>query len=185
MLLFNGSRHNRTHTFNRDIYHYVYEQCEKSQLSAKQIDLSEMEIPHFDPYAQTAPDVIQNMLELFLSEDKQIWLAPLYHGGIPGIMKNALDWLQLTSKDDAPYLTDKIIGLICVADGLFAIQGINTMNTIAHSLRAWVLPFTIPINKSDTIIRKTNRLSPYFRKKIDMMIQMLKETEINRTNLSS
>ena len=180
MLLFNGSRHNRTHTFNRDIYQFIYEQCEKNQLPIKEIDLSEMEIPQFDPFAQSAPDVIQDMLELFLSEDKQIWLAPLYHGGIPGIMKNALDWLQLTSKDDAPYLTDKIIGLICVADGLFAIQGINTMNTIAHSLRAWVLPFTIPINKSEAMVHKTKQLSPHFRQKIDMMVHMLNETEIKR-----
>lgn len=182
MLLFNGSRHNRTHTFNRDIYQFIYEQSEKNQLPIKEIDLSKMEIPQFDPFAQTAPDVVQNMLKLFLSEDKQIWLAPLYHGSIPGIMKNALDWLQLTSKDDTPYLTDKIIGLICVADGLFAIQGINTMNTIAHSLRAWVLPFTIPINKFETRIRKTEQLSLHFRQKIELMVQMLKETDIKRGN---
>lgn len=180
MLLFNGSLHNRTHTFNRDIYQYVFEQCEKSQLQIKQIDLSKIEIPHFDPFVQTVPDAVLNMLELFSSEDKQIWLAPLYHGSIPGIMKNALDWLQMTSRDDTPYLTDKIVGLICVADGLFAIQGINTMNTIAHSLRAWVVPFTIPINKFEARVPKTGQLSRHYQQKIDMMVQMLEETDIKK-----
>lgn len=175
MLLFNGSVHNKTDTFNRNIYQYVYEQCKKSRLTIKEIDLSETEIPHFDPYAQSAPDVVQNMLDLFISEDKQIWLAPLYHGSIPGIMKNALDWLQHTSKNQSPYLTDKKIGLICVADGLFAIQGINAMNAIAHTLRAWVLPFTIPINKSEAQVHPSRQLARPYQQKIDMMVQMLEE----------
>lgn len=181
MLLFSGSVHNRNDSFNRNIYQHVYEQCEKSQLPIKEIDLSELEIPHFDPFAQDTPDSVQNMLELFLSEDKQIWLAPLYHGSIPGIMKNALDWLQVTNKNHAPYLTDKKIGLICVADGLFAIQGINAMNAIVHTLRAWVLPYTLPINKSEAKIRNSERLAHHYQKKIDMMVRLLENTSTEKS----
>lgn len=177
MLLFNGSLHNQTNSFNREIYNHVYDQCSKTQLPITQMDISEMEIPHFDPAARTAPEEVENMLEMFINEDKQIWLTPLYHGGIPGIMKNALDWLQLTSKDDAPYLTNKKVGLICIADGLFAIQGINVMTAIAHNLRAWVLPYTLPINKSEAKMRNPDHLASYYRQKIELMIHLMEHTD--------
>jgi hypothetical protein len=52
-------------------------------------------------------------------------------------MKNCLDWLEVTANRYEPYLTDKTIGLVCWADGLQAMQGINAMDVIAKSLRAW------------------------------------------------
>ncbi|HLR76895.1 MAG TPA: NAD(P)H-dependent oxidoreductase [Balneolaceae bacterium] len=182
MLLFNGSLHNKRNTFNGNIYQHVLGQCNENQLPVNELDISEIDMPHFNPYSRKTPDAVQNMLDLFLSEDKQIWLAPLYHGSIPGIMKNALDWLQLTSKNPSPYLTDKIIGLICIADGLFAIQGINAMNAIAHNLRAWVLPYTLPINKSEAEIRNSEHLAMHYRQKIRLMVQLLGKADTKEIN---
>ncbi len=88
------------------------------------------------------------MAQMFTSADLHIWLAPLYHGSIPGVMKNCLDWLEVTANRYEPYLTDKTVGLICWADGLQAMQGINAMDAIAKSLRAWPLPFSVPIVRS-------------------------------------
>lgn len=63
-------------------------------------------------------------------------------------MKNCLDWLEVTANRYEPYLTDKTVGLVCWADGLQAMQGINAMDVIAKSLRAWPLPFSVPIVRS-------------------------------------
>ncbi len=63
-------------------------------------------------------------------------------------MKNCLDWLEVTANRYEPYLTDKTVGLVCWADGLQAMQGINAMDAIAKSLRAWPLPFSVPIVRS-------------------------------------
>ena len=182
MLLFSGSLHNKTNSFNRNIYQCVKEHCKKSQLHINEIDLSEMDIPPFDPFEQNVPADVFDMVQLFKAEEKQIWLAPLYHGSIPGIMKNALDWLQLTSNDNSPYLTDKKIGLICVADGLFAMQGINAMTSIAHTLRAWVLPYTLPINKTESEIRNAEQLASHYQQKIELMVQLLEESETKEVN---
>ena len=48
------------------------------------------------------------MCDLFLQSELQIWLTPLYHGGMTGMMKNCLDWLELTARLEKPYLTDKV-----------------------------------------------------------------------------
>lgn len=175
MLLFNGSLHNHEDSFYSMVHKHVQEQCEENGLSVKHVDLSGKKLPIFDPYDQTATDEVNQILEAFTVEDLQIWMAPLYHGSIPGVMKNALDWLQLTSKDTPSYLTDKKIGLICISDGTFGIQGINTMISIAHTLRAWVLPYSIPINKLEARMRDPNHLPADYQNKINLMVQLMKE----------
>lgn len=177
MLLFNGSLHNHEDSFYSMVYDYVSEQCEENGLPVNQIDLSERKIPIFDPYDQTPTDDVNQIIKTFTEEDLQIWMAPLYHGTIPGVMKNALDWLQLTYDNESPYLTDKKIGLICISDGTFGIQGINTMISIAHTLRAWVLPYSIPINKFDAQERNGGDLAIYYRDKIKLMIQLMREEQ--------
>lgn len=97
------------------------------------------------------PSIVKRMTELFLSADLHFWLSPLYHGSIPGTMKNCLDWLEITAKLPKPYLTDKRIGLICWADGSQALNDITTMENIVKSLRAWSIPYTLPILKKDFI----------------------------------
>lgn len=178
MLLFNGSLHNHEDSFYSMVYNYVHEQSAENELPVKQIDLSEKKIPLFDPYDQTPTDDVDQIIETFTEEDLQIWMAPLYHGTIPGVMKNALDWLQLTYNNASPYLTDKKIGLICISDGTFGIQGINTMISIAHTLRAWVLPYSIPINKLEAQSRNPNHLASYYQDKIKLMVQLIKEESI-------
>ena len=175
MLLFNGSLQNRGNLFYNDIYKFLVQQCEQSKMPVEEFDLGQTTIPQYNPYSQNTPKEVYDMVELFTQEDFQIWLAPLYHGGIPGIMKNAVDWLQLTRREAKPYLSDTKIGLISIADGVFAIQGINAMNSIAHTLRAWVLPYTVPINKSEAQIRNPDHIAGFYQSKIEMLVRLLEK----------
>lgn len=178
MLLFNGSLHNTQKSddsFYSSVYNYILEQSVESGLAVNQLDLSKKNLPFLDPYNIAKNETVEETLEAFTTEDLQIWIAPLYHGSIPGVMKNALDWLELTSRNDSPYLSNKKIGLICTSEGTFGLQGINTMTAIAHTLRAWVLPYSIPINKQEATLQDPDQLSEQYRNKIDLMVQLLKE----------
>lgn len=178
MLLFNGSLHKTQksdNSFYSSVYNYILEQSVESGLTVNQLDLSKKNLPFLDPYNITKNETVEDTLEAFTTEDLQIWIAPLYHGSIPGVMKNALDWLELTSRNDSPYLSNKKIGLICTSEGTFGLQGINTMTAIAHTLRAWVLPYSIPINKQEATLQNPDQLSEQYRNKIDLMVQLLKE----------
>jgi FMN reductase len=64
-----------------------------------------------------------------------IWSSPLYHGTVSGAFKNALDWLDLLSDRDPPFLTDKVIGLISAAGGVQALQAVNTMEFVVGAPR--------------------------------------------------
>jgi FMN reductase len=75
--------------------------------------------------------------------------TPGYHGGISGMVKNALDMLEETSRDDRPYLEGRAVG--CVVTG-FGWQTCGTtlagVRSIVHALRGWPTPLGAALNVS-------------------------------------
>ena len=175
MLLFNGSLHpvsDSNSSFYAKVYNAVLDQCNELGIDVKQIDLSQQNLPFLDPFNIEKTEAVDDFLKTFTEEESQIWISPLYHGTITGVMKNALDWLELTSRNESPYLSGKTIGLMTTAEGSFAVQGINTMISIAHTLRASVLPYSIPVNKQEAILRDPNELTEHYQNKIKLMVDL-------------
>ena len=148
VLLFNGCSDTRPETTGRKITAYLHQQLNDKGYTVSEVNVSDAHIPFFQ-LRETHPEpAVEQMVDAFLRSDLQIWLTPLYHGGMTGAMKNCLDWLELTSKNEKPYLTDKVVGLVCWADGGQAMQGINAMDAVAKALRAWVIPYSVPLVKN-------------------------------------
>ncbi|WP_018628583.1 NADPH-dependent FMN reductase [Niabella aurantiaca] len=145
ILILNGSLDQRTGSTPAKLSAYLKQHLEDQGSQATVFNLVESGIPLFDYTLQKVPNGVQVMLNLFRTADAHIWLTPLYHGSMTGVMKNCLDWLELSSKEERPYLIDKLIGMVCWADGGQAMQGINAMDAVAKSLRAWPVPFSVPI----------------------------------------
>ena len=94
------------------------------------------------------------LVEAVRSADGLIVASPGYHGSISGAVKNAIDYIEETSRDPRPYLTDLPIGLIAVAGGhQAAVSTLWALRTIAHALRAWPTPFGAAINSSGGVFR--------------------------------
>lgn len=110
-------------------------------------DVYTMDLPLYR-YGVTPP-VVEPFIEAVRASHGLIWACPLYHGSIPGSFKNVLDWLELMSGDDPPYLSNRVIGLVATSGGDQALQAINCMEFIARSLRGWTLPLTAPIARAD------------------------------------
>jgi FMN reductase len=53
--------------------------------------------------------------------------------------------MHLLQHRDPPYLHDKVIGLISAAGGTQGLQAINTMEFAVRALRAWAVPYVVPI----------------------------------------
>ena len=95
-----------------------------------------------------------------------------------GVRKNALDWLEMTSKLSNPYLTGKVVALVCWGDGSQAMQGINAMDAVAKALRAWVLPFSIPIMKEHLYEADGKDFTQSYKHKFDRMISLLGDAKV-------
>jgi FMN reductase len=112
-------------------------------------DIRELELPFFrheDP--APVPERVQQYLETVHRADALIWASPLYQGTISGAFKNAIDWLEMLSKHEPPYLHDKVVGLIGSAAGVQALQAINTMEYAVRALRGMTVPMVVTANRS-------------------------------------
>lgn len=110
-------------------------------------DIHELGLPMYQ-YGVRHPDV-EPFIEAVRAAHGMIWCTPLYHGTVPGSFKNAIDWLELLSAADPPYLTGKVVALMATASGEQALQAVNTMEFIVRALRGWTLPLTAPIARAD------------------------------------
>lgn len=149
-LIFNGALKTGPSSTSSRLTNYLKEQLNNEEIKSDIFQIEDAKIPLFHPSLLKEPPIsVQRMDTLFRDADFHIWMAPLYHGNIPGVMKNCLDWLEVSANEPIPYLMGKIVGLICWANGVQAMQGINAMDAIARALRAWVAPYSIAIRRED------------------------------------
>ena len=177
VLIFNGCSDYKPETTGRRIAAYLHEQMAAQQLEVAEFHISEAQIPFFDLHAIQPTAEVREMCALFQRSELQVWLTPLYHGGMTGMMKNCLDWLELTARFEKPYLTDKVVGLVAWADGGQAMQGINAMDAVAKALRAWVVPYTVPLVKNH-LYSESHRdvIAPEHGRKLDRLISILADS---------
>ncbi len=174
VLLFNGCSDDRPETTGRKISAYLHQQLADKGYTVTQVNVADAHIPFFELRQPHPVAAVEEMCEAFLQADLQDWLTPLYHGGMTGAMKNCLDWLELTAKNEKPYLTDKVVGLVSWADGGQAMQGINAMDAVAKALRAWVIPYSVPLVKNQLYTDAHRReLSPEHTRKLDRLLALL------------
>lgn len=106
-------------------------------------------LPLFDPRPGEFTDAQRELIEAVREADGVIVASPGYHGSISGVMKNALDTLEITAKDPAPYLTGKPVGVIVTAYGWQACgTTLMALRAIIHALRGWPTPFGAALNST-------------------------------------
>lgn len=176
-IIFTGSVEFGPNSTSSIISDYILKKLEERNIETTVFNLSDADIPLLDFSFSETPQAVKNMTAQFLEADTHFWLSPLYHGSIPGAMKNCLDWLETTSHLPNPYLTDKKVAMVCWADGVQAMNGINTMVNISKSLRAWSLPYSVPVARKELMdTKKESVISKIYADKFDRLI----ETAISR-----
>lgn len=176
VLVFNGALERRSNATSHKIADYFKVGFEAIGANVTTFNLSDSGIPLFDVTLNSVPKSVEMMANVFRNADIHIWMTPLYHGGMTGVMKNCLDWLEISSKEFTPYLTDKTIGLVCWADGSHAMNGINNMDAVAKSLRAWTLPYSVPIARK-ALYDQEGEFSEEYRQKFDQMVKLLSSSK--------
>jgi FMN reductase len=108
-------------------------------------------LPLYDPRATSRTSQERDFVDAVRKASGVIIASPGYHGSLSGVVKNALDLLEETAKDDRPYLADMPVGLIATAYGWQATGStIAALRSIVHALRGWPTPFAAAINTQVT-----------------------------------
>jgi len=109
-------------------------------------------LPLYSPEDHSRSQVQQDFVNAVREADGIILATPAYHGGMSGLLKNAVDLLEDLRGDPRPYLHDRAVGCIVTAYGW---QGAGTtltsVRTIVHALRGWPTPLGVTINTAERV----------------------------------
>ncbi|GAP35189.1 NADPH-dependent FMN reductase [Piscinibacter sakaiensis] len=98
-----------------------------------------------EPYDPTRPersDKARALVDAVRRADGLVLATPAYHGGISGLMKNVIDFVEDTREDARPYLTMRAVGCIVSADGMQAMgTTLTALRSVVHALRGWPTPY--------------------------------------------
>lgn len=110
------------------------------------------QLPIFDPRPGDPTLEQMQLADAVRAADGLIVASPGYHGSISGVIKNALDTLEMTGRDAQPYLTGKPVGTVITAAGAQA-GGTTLMalRSIVHALRGWPTPFGAALNSASDL----------------------------------
>ena len=122
------------------------------------LDLRELALPMYDPDDDEPPFAAERLIEACYSADGMLWSSPMYQGTISGAFKNALDWLHVLGAREPPFLHDKVVGLISAAGGTQGLQAINTMEFATRALRAWDVPYVVPVAAAARVFDQNGRV---------------------------
>ena len=107
----------------------------------------DLDLPIYVP--GRVPPAAAKLIDLVRRCDGLLIATPAYHGGISGLVKNAIDYIEELRTDERPYLEARAVGCIVCAGGAQAI-GVTLIScrSIVHALRGWPTPLGIGINMS-------------------------------------
>ncbi|MBB2928868.1 NADPH-dependent FMN reductase [Paraburkholderia silvatlantica] len=117
-------------------------------------------LPHYAPEDPVRTDAQLELIEAVRAADAVIIATPGYHGGVSGLVKNALDTLEELRADKRPYLDGRAVGCIVTAYGWQAAGSVLTsLRSIVHALRGWPTPFGAGINTLETRFESAQQCS--------------------------
>jgi FMN reductase len=145
------------HSASRAALQVALQGAEEAGAQVQLFDVRALNLPMYDPDLSDVPREARRLAEGVAGAQGLLWSSPLYHGTVSGSFKNALDWLQLLSDHDPPFLSNKVVGLISVAGGVYGLQAVNTMEFVVRALRGWSVPLVIPIPRAWQVFDDTGK----------------------------
>ena len=113
---------------------------------------ADIDLPMYNPHEPARTAKATRLIDALRRTDAVIVASPGYHGGVSGLVKNALDYIEDLRDESRVYLDNKAWGAITCAHGWQAAVGtLGQLRVIGHALRAWPTPLGVAINSADQI----------------------------------
>jgi FMN reductase len=107
----------------------------------------DLDLPMYAPERPERDAKTLRLVDAIARSDGLIVCSPAYHGGISGLIKNALDYVEDLRDAERPYLDGRAVGLLAVASGWQAtITTLVSLRSVVHALRGWPTPLGVAIN---------------------------------------
>jgi len=104
-------------------------------------------LPLFNPEVAAGSPERDALNTAVREADGLIIASPGYHGSVSGLVKNALDSLELLRDDARPYFDGRAVGVIVTVEGWQAAGAtLGALRAIVHALRGWNTPMGVALN---------------------------------------
>ncbi|MCM8534908.1 MAG: arsenical resistance protein ArsH [Lentisphaeraceae bacterium] len=138
-------------------------------------------LPVFDQENSVEHEKVQELRELSLWSEAQVWSSPELHGNMSGLMKTQIDWIPLSIGAVRP-TQGRTLGLIQVSGGSQSFNAVNNMRILGRWMRMITIPNQSSIAKAYNEFHEDGRMkeSPFRERVVDVMEELMRFTYLTR-----
>lgn len=142
----------------------------------------------FDPKGLPLPDEtgadhpkVQELRDLCLWSEGQVWTSPERHGAMTGVMKSQIDWIPLSLGAIRP-TQGRTLAVMQVSGGSQSFNAVNQMRILGRWMRMLTIPNQSSVAKAYDEFDEAGRMRPsaYYDRVVDVMEELVKFTLLTR-----
>ncbi len=143
----------------------------------------------FDPSDLPLPDqvkgddhpAVQELRELSIWSEGQVWCSPERHGAISAVIKNQIDHLPLSMGGIRP-TQGRTLAVMQVSGGSQSFNAVNTLRLLGRWMRMFTIPNQSSVAKAFEEFDEQGRMKPsaYYDRIVDVMEELVRFTILLR-----
>ena len=124
---------------------------------------------------------VQELRDLCLWSEGQVWTSPERHGAMTGVMKSQIDWIPLSMGAIRP-TQGRTLAVMQVSGGSQSFNAVNQMRVLGRWMRMLTIPNQSSIPKAFQEFDEAGRMrpSPLYDRIVDVMEELMKFTLLTR-----
>jgi chromate reductase len=152
ILAFAGST--RAESFNKKLIRIGAEGARAAGAEVTLVDLRDFPMPLYDGDLEAAsglPEHAKRLKTLFLEHAGLMISTPEYNSSVPGVLKNAIDWVSRSEAGEHPLAAyaGKTAALMSASPGgLGGVRSLNVVRMMLANIKVLVLPDSVSVSKA-------------------------------------
>jgi arsenic resistance protein ArsH len=146
------------------------------------------EVRIYDAYGLPLPDdttadhpKVQELRELSIWSEGQVWVSPERHGTLTGVMKSQIDWLPLSEGSVRP-TQGRTLAVMQVSGGSQSFNAVNALRVLGRWMRMITIPnqSSLPMAYKEFDDAGRMKPGPLYERVVDVCEELMKFTLLTR-----